>query len=242
MTPHEWFVEHRVDYATRTLDPDDERTFATHLDRCEECRADVARIEAELAWLPMAVPPAPPRPGLRRRIVQHVLEGGARRTPRWAVPAAIAAALLLAAGGWLAGRSGTSALETALAQRSARVAALEDTLSVIRQAGRVLQAQVEMGEARGGLVIFADETTHRWNVVVHGLPPAPAGGRYQFWFICADGMVRGAEVRMDRGGSMMFTTGMPETGGKVMGAALTVEPMDNGDGPPRGKSLAHLML
>jgi hypothetical protein len=106
----------------------------------------------------------------------------------------------------------------------------------------VLQAQVEMEGERGGLVIFADDVSHRWNVVVHGLPPAPPGGRYQFWFICADGMVRGAEVRMDRGGSMMFTTGMPETGGKVMGAALTVEPMDNGDGPPRGKALAHLML
>jgi anti-sigma-K factor RskA len=242
MTSHEWFVEHRVDYVTRTLDPDDQRTFTAHLAQCDECRGEVGRIEADLAWLPMGAPPAAPRPGLRRRIVQDALEGGLRRTRRWPVPAAIAAGLLLAAGTWLAGRSGTRALETALAERSARVAALEDTLSIIRQAGRVLQAQLEMGEARGGLVIFADEVSHRWNVVVHGLPPAPPGGRYQFWFICADGMVRGAEVRMDRSGSMMFTTGMPETGCKVMGAALTVEPMDNSDGPPRGKALAHLML
>jgi Anti-sigma-K factor rskA len=242
MTPHEWFVEHRVDYATRTLDPDDERTFAAHLPGCEECRGAVATLEVELAWLPMGLPPVPPRPGLRRRIVQEVLEGGARPARRWAVPAALAAGLLLATGGWFAGRSGSGALETALADRTARVAALEDTLSIIRHAGRVLQAQLEMGESRGGLVIFADDVTHRWNVVVHGLPPAPAGGRYQFWFITADGMVRGAEVRMGPGGSMMFTTGMPETGGKVMGAALTMEPMDNGDGPPRGKPLAHLML
>jgi hypothetical protein len=242
MTPHEWFVEHRVDYATRTLDPDDERTFAAHLAHCEECRTEVGRLEAELAWLPMGAPPTAPRPGLRRRIVQEVLDGGPRRTRRWLVPAAIAAALLLAAGTWLAGRSGIRGLETVLAARDARVAALEDTLSIIRQAGRVLQAQVEMEGERGGLVIFADDVSHRWNVVVHGLPPAPPGGRYQFWFICADGMVRGAEVRMDRGGSMMFTTGMPETGGKVMGAALTVEPVDNGDGPPRGKALAHLLL
>ena len=242
MTPHAWFVEHRAEHAARALDPDDERTFAAHLAQCEECRREVALIEADLAWLPMGSRPAAPRPGLRRRIVQEILEGSPKRTRRWPVPAALAAALLLTVGAWYAGRSGTPALERALAERQARVAALEDTLSIIRRAGRVLQAQVEMGEARGGLVIFADDVSHRWNVVVHGLPPAPAGGRYQFWFVCEDGMVRGAEVRMDRSGSMMFTTGMPESGGKVMGAALTVEPAGGGDGPPRGKALAHLML
>jgi hypothetical protein len=40
----------------------------------------------------------------------------------------------------------------------------------------------------------------------------------------------------------MFTTGMPNRGGKVMGAALTLEPSDSVGGPPRGKELAHLML
>jgi hypothetical protein len=40
----------------------------------------------------------------------------------------------------------------------------------------------------------------------------------------------------------MFTTEMPSRAGKVMGAALTLEPMDAKDGPPRGKQLAHLML
>jgi hypothetical protein len=40
----------------------------------------------------------------------------------------------------------------------------------------------------------------------------------------------------------MFTTGMPETGGAVLGAALTVEPLGVATGPPQGKELAHLML
>ncbi len=242
MKPHEWFVEHRVDHVTRTLEADDARTFDAHLAQCEECRREVSRIDTELAWLPMGLPPVAPRPGLRRRIVQGVLEGRQRRAPRWIPAAALAASVLLAVGAWNAGRSGASELQTALAGEQARVAALEDTLSVMRQAGRVLQAEVEMGDARGGLVIFADEVTHRWNVVVHGLPPAPSDGRYQFWFICADGMVRGAEVRMDQKGPMMFTTGMPESGCEVRGAALTVEPPGGGDGPPRGKELAHLML
>ena len=42
----------------------------------------------------------------------------------------------------------------------------------------------------------------------------------------------------------MFTTGMPQpqTCSTVKGAALTEEPMPDEEGPPRGKSLAHLML
>jgi hypothetical protein len=35
MTSHEWFVEHRVDYVTRTLDPDD--VPFGHLAQCDGC-------------------------------------------------------------------------------------------------------------------------------------------------------------------------------------------------------------
>jgi hypothetical protein len=106
----------------------------------------------------------------------------------------------------------------------------------------VLQASVEMNGAQGGLLIFADERTHRWNVVVHGLPPAPPTGRYQFWFICAEGMVRGAEVRMPGEKPANFTTDMPTVPCTVQGAALSVEPMDATTGPPKGDMIAHLML
>lgn len=242
MNPHDWFVEHRVDYATGTLDRDETATFEAHLDKCEECRGEVARIEQDLRWLPMGLPPAVPHPGLKRRITQHVLDGRTPTLRRWLVPSALAASVLLALGGWLVGQRNVGSLETEMAALRRRSAALADTLSVMRGAGRVLQAQLQVGDRQGGLVIFADETTHRWNVVVHGLPPAPAGTRYQFWFICADGMVRGTAVPGDDARPVMFTTGMPPTGGAVLGAALTMEPMDADSGPPRGKTLAHLML
>ena len=241
MKAHDWFVEHRLEYATRILDGDDIATFEAHLVNCEDCRREVSRIETELAWLPMSLPPAAPRPGLRRHIIQYVLDDTRVPGPRWLLPAAIAASVLLAFGGWAAGRQGSQALETEVAALRNRTAALEDTLSVIR-AGRVLQTSVEVGGRRGGLVIFTDEKTHRWSVVVHGLPPAPPGTGYQFWFICADGMVRGSAILAGGAGSMMFTTGMPKTGGAVLGAALTMEPLGAATGPPRGKELAHLML
>jgi anti-sigma-K factor RskA len=242
VSAHDWFVEHRVEYATRILDDDDLATFEAHLAHCEDCRREVSRIESELAWLPMSLPPVAPRPGLRRHIIQHVLDGATVSRPRWVLPAAVAASVVLAVAGWAAGRQRAETLEAEVAALENRTAALEDTLSVIRRAGRVLQASVEMGDRRGGLVIFDDETTHRWSVVVHGLPPAPPGTGYQFWFVCAEGMVRGPGIPVVGAGPMMFTTGMPETGGAVLGAALTVEPLDTQTGPPRGKQLAHLLL
>ena len=242
MTAHDWFVEHRMDYAAGTLEPDEAAAFEAHLDKCEDCRREVSEIEHDLRWLPMGVAPAVPRPGLKRRIAQEVF--GERPSPfrRWLLPGALAASVLLALGGWWVGERRARFLETEMLTLRHRTAALEDTLSVMRRAARVLQASLQVGDQRGGLVIFADETTHRWNVVVHGLPPAPAGTRYQFWFICADGMVRGSAI--PGGGSLptMFTTGMPPTGGTVLGAALTMEPMGAESGPPRGKTLVHLML
>ena len=239
MTAHDWFDEHRVEYAMHLLDDKDTATFEAHLAGCPACRDEMAHIERDLAWLPMGTAPAAPRPDFRRRIVDDVLgTDRARRRTRW-VPAALAAGLLLAAAGWW---SGGRRAATELATARERVMALEDTLSVIRGAGRVLQANVRMDGAVGGLLIFADERTHRWNVVVHGLPPAPPAGRYQFWFICAEGMVRGAEVRMPGAKPANFTTGMPAVPCTVQGAALSVEPMGATTGPPKGDMLAQVML
>jgi Anti-sigma-K factor rskA len=247
VTEHAWFVEHRLEYATGTLDAEESAIFVAHLTGCVECQGEVGRIERDLEWLPMGLPPAAPRPGLNRRIVEGVLRGSRTHRPRWRLPAAIAAAGLLVAGGWYLGQSGTGTLRRELAGEQAAVTALQDTLSIMRQANRILQANVEVDGTKGGLLIFADEVTHRWNVVIHGLPPAPAGHRYQFWFICAesaDSMVRGTEVPVDTLRPTIFATDMPEpqTCRSVVGAALTEEPATGDQGPPRGRALAHLML
>jgi anti-sigma-K factor RskA len=242
VSQHDWFVEHRVEYATDTLESEDTATFEAHLANCAECREEVSRIERDLGWLPMGVAPVAPHPGLRRRIVDHVLEGRTSSRRRWLAPAALAASVLLAIMGWYTGHRNVPQLESRVAELRLQSAALEDTLSVIRRAGRVLQAGFEMDRQRGGLVIFADETTHRWSVVVHGLPPAPTGTAYQFWFVCSDGMVRGSKFTLAGEPPMMFTTGMPEKGGAVLGAALTVEPMNADSGPPQGRELVHVKL
>ncbi len=242
MNPHDWYVEHRVDFVARTLDSDDEMSFADHLRRCDECKAAVQAIERDLAWLPMGASPVTPRPGFRHQIVRNIVGGRHAVWRRWTVPIALAASVLVALGLYVPERRESDRLERTLAIRTGELTSLRDSLSVMRQAARVLQASISMNGQEGGLLIFADDVSHRWNVVVHGLPPAPPGETYQFWFICADGMVRGATVISQGGRPVFFTLGMPDEGGPVMGAALTMEPKSNRSPKPRGKELAQLTL
>jgi hypothetical protein len=241
MNPHDWYVENRAAFVARALEPDEERTFREHLPRCEECLREVGRLERELAWLAMGTTPVAPRPGLSRQLAGAVLD----RPRRWQVVlpwALAAAALLLAVGlGWQAQRERRT-LEAALAVREHRLAALADTLSVLRQAQAVTQANISMDRYRGGLVIFRDAVSHRWCVVVHGLPPAPAGNVYQFWFITTTGMVRSVEVDASPTHPAILTVGMPGESAPVMGAALTVEPAVNRSPEPQGMQLAHVMF
>lgn len=243
MTVHDWFAEHRTAFVIRSLDPDEERSFREHLEGCLECREEVARVERELAWLPMGARPVTPRPGLERRLIEGVL--GIRR-PRAAVPwLAAAASLLLAlgAGVWAVTQQGArESSAQRIAQLEAQLGDVRDTLNLVRSASRVLQASIQMDRHQGGLLIFADERTHRWNVMVHGLPPAHAGEVYQFWFITETGMVKSVEVHVDQGTPAFMTLPMPKEGGTVMGAALTMEPAGSVSAAPEGKELAHLML
>ena len=262
MTAHDWFIERRTEYAARVLEPAEMALFAEHLLRCSDCPAAVKQIEDELAWLPMAAAPATPRPGLQRDILDHALGRSPRGLRRWSLPIGIAASLISGVVGWQLGQrnavvspvlvasvpviaapttsGATASPVTTVATQE--LAALQDTLSIMKQAAKVMQAKIMMHGKEGGMVIFADAKTHRWNVVVHGLP-APTNGKYQFWFICADGMVRGTEVSVDPTKPMIFTTGMPDPArGAVLGAALTIEPMDGAAGPPRGRTLAHILL
>ena len=99
-----------------------------------------------------------------------------------------------------------------------------------------------MNGQKGGIVLFADDRTHRWNVVVYGLPAPRRGEICQFWFITDRGMIRGVEVKS--GGSIpaFLTLPMPNDTSHFMGAAITLEPEGSVSTAPRGKQLVHLML
>lgn len=245
MSPHDWFVEHRTAFVVRTLEPDEERVFREHLTGCDECRSEVELIGRELAWLPMAAVPVAPRPGLVHRLTETSLERPAPRRERLAL-VALAAAVVIAIGslGWARGAIRRVQRQASDERRSYQeaLAMVRDTLAIIRSADRVRHATITLGSQRGGMVLFADDRSHRWNVVVYGVQVPSAGEVLQFWFVTEEGMVRGVEVKSPREGPAFLTMGMPPVGGRVMGAALTLEAHAGGAGPPAGQELVHLML
>jgi len=238
MNAHDWYVENRAAFVARALEPGEERTFIDHLVRCEECTAEVSRLERDLSWLPMGVSPVALRPGLVREIASQVLDRP--RRPRW-MPWAVAAATVVAAVAiGYRGERQRVGLEARLAAQQGELLALTDTLSVLRQAQQVLQARISLDGRQGGLLIFQEPVSHRWSVIVHGLPPAPAGNVYQFWFITETGMIRSVEVNANTARPAFLTLAMPPVASPVMGAALTVESAVNRSPEPQGPELAHV--
>ena len=245
MTTHDWFIEQRTAFVIHALEPDEERSFREHLQGCVDCREDIARIEQDLSWLPMGAAPVPPRPGLTHALVQGAL-GTRWSAPRWLVPAALAASLVLALGAWFWASRTVHAFESQLATERERLGhelmLARDTLGIIRQAAMVRHVSITKGEMKGGMLIFADERTHRWNVVIYGLPATRAGETCQFWFITEQGMVRSVEVRTNGRSPALLTLGMPPGDAVVRGAALTMEPEGSSGSAPKGPELAHLEL
>jgi hypothetical protein len=241
MRTHDWYVANRSAFVIRTLESEEEQSFSEHLSGCEECTHEVARLEQDLAWLPMAVTPGAPRSGFARRATVRILR---KRSPwRQRLPWLLAAAGLLAAVGLgFRDRAERGRLQAVVADRDRRLAALTDTLSVLRQAHAVQQASISMPGHRGGLLIVQDPSSHRWTVIVHGLPPAPSGNIYQFWFITETGMVRSVEVNADTLRPAFMTLPMPPASAPIMGAALSVEPALSRSSEPMGPMLAHIMF
>jgi hypothetical protein len=239
MNSHEWYVENRAAFVARALEADEERIYRDHLAHCDECTAQVRKLEEDLAWLPMGVPPVATAPGLPRRMAGTILDppAGWRRL----VPYTLAAAALLGAVGLgIRDRAEGTRLRSLLADSQGRMMALEDTLSVLRGARQVLQIPISTEGRHGGLLIFQDPGSHRWCVIVHGLPPAPSGNIYQFWFITETGMVRSVEVNADTLHPAILTLPMPPVPAPVMGAALTVESAVSTSSEPQGPQLAHV--
>ncbi len=241
MTSHDWFIEHRAAWVARALDAEEEGSYRDHLARCAECRDAVAELERDLGWLSMGVEPVAPRPGFRREALDRVV-GARRRRHDWILPAALAASLLISLSLNWRQRGRIAALDAGNAATGTSVAALRDTLSVERDAAQVLHADFATSGVPCSITIIADDHTHRWSVVVHGLPPARPGEKYQFWFITDDGMRRGVTIDAVPGRVASFLTGMPPGNARVMGAALSVEPAENQGSEMKGSALAKIMM
>ena len=115
MTEHAWYHAHLTEYASGLLDEREAALVREHLPGCPACRAELAEIEHDLRFLPMATAPLPPSPGFRDRTLRAALgnvPSRAARPPWWSL--ALAATTVLAVGAALQARSTTAKFEQRL--------------------------------------------------------------------------------------------------------------------------------
>ena len=189
-------------------------------------------------WLGMAAPPKIPRPELKERVLARALVP--RRRP-WRLAAA-AGLVLLAGGGAYRSYRMVTALRLERDRLARAVLSLQDTLALVRSPdAKVVWVPVATGGQVGGVTIFADTARHRWLVRCDGLAPNAPDQAYQIWFITDRGMKSAALMPMDHEQPMVMALDMPKGGGRVMGAAMTIEPRV-GSQQPKGRVVFHMNL
>jgi anti-sigma-K factor RskA len=150
-------------YALDALDPEDRWTYELHLDECDRCRDEVARLRETATELAYVTEGPAPSPELRDRILREARAGApAEVVPlrrRWLFPATAAAAVAAAAAAVALGLWGNS---------------LRDGSAPVQQ--RVVPVQSD--EAAGNLIVAGDEGT-----LVVCLDQAPSGKTYEAWVI-----------------------------------------------------------
>jgi anti-sigma-K factor RskA len=189
-------------------------------------------------WLGILAQARTPRPELKGRVLERAL--APRR--RWPLAVAAVFALAVAGAGWWAYRT-IGALTAERDGLASRVTAYEDTVSTFihGSATQLIQIPVSTGGRVGAVTIFADSARHRWLVRCDGLAPNARDQAYQLWFITETGMLTAAVMPMDQDRPMVMALDMPRTGGRVMGAAMSIEPRA-GSTTPSGPMVFHRML
>jgi anti-sigma-K factor RskA len=172
-------------YALDALDPDERREYEQHLAGCESCRDELASFwettEALAVAATGAQPSAAPSDDLRDRILtaaraerQVVVPFEPRRrslAPVLGAAAAVAAVIALGIGLWAAQTSSDlDSARSALERERAATAVLADPA-----------ARTVALEAGAGRLVVAEDG--RATLILHNLPPAPAGMTYELWIV-----------------------------------------------------------
>jgi anti-sigma-K factor RskA len=198
-------------YALDALDPVEAEAFERHLATCESCRAQVAEFEAAAGSLAHAAPPVAPSLELRARVLAAARLERANVVslrPRWAIPAAAAAAVAACAA------IGLGVWDVTLHDRlsSARAQAI---------------AAVPVSGASGSVVVSSGGTAA---LVVSNLVAAPAGKTYEAWVIEGHAVYMAGLFRGGATTNIITLTHAVPVGSVV---AVTVEPAGGSTAPTR---------
>jgi anti-sigma-K factor RskA len=216
MNAHDEMLDNVAAYALGTLDVDEARIVVAHMRTCEECSAEYDALCPVVTAVGNAVgTESAPSPLLKARIMKEVRAQAAPSRQRRSVvlPYALAAACLVLAAG----------LGFENVQQHRTIADLSTARQVAFAQGDVLVA------------------TDRLYLLVHGLPPLPAGKVYQTWTLAkgAKTMTPSVTFTPDERGSALVT--IPADADAIVATAISVEPA-SGSLQPTTKPVAVVTL
>jgi anti-sigma-K factor RskA len=194
--------DHVAAYALDALDARERDAFEEHLTHCARCRDQLAELSETASALAFAVPPARPPAALKERILDAARAERANVVPlrpRWAVPAAIAAA----------------AASCAAVGFGVWAATLHSRLG-----GRTALRAVQLRGASGSLVVGEGGNA---TLVLTGLERAPAGKTYEAWVI-RGGQPAPAGVFPGSGGTTVVRLTRDVSSGAVVAVTLERAP------------------
>jgi anti-sigma-K factor RskA len=242
---HEPYAELASGYALTALADDDRARFEGHLQAgCAECEALLADYTETVASLARELPPTPPPPAVRARLLQRVAADAARREPRpvpretrparrrlfWPILAtaslAAAAALLVYLGVTI------GELRQEARARAEELATLRGEVARQRELVALLGAPETRTVTLEGLPPSPGASARMWwndsrragYFVASGLPAVPAGKTYQLWVIAAGKPVSAGIFPVDPRGEATLRVDPVPTAGAAEVFAVTLEP------------------
>lgn len=254
---HDDFAALAHGYALGTLTGEEARTFASHLQTCEECRRTVRDMAAVGEALGRGLPPQTPPPGLRERVLARATAPAVEDArfqkqvaPRrslsygWLAAAAALAAAVTSVMAWQyrgeAARARIEQQQTAMRVQSLeqQVASLQSAVATAAQTRSVLaardMARVDLSgqvpaPGAAGRVFWSP--TYGLVFAATNLPALPPGRVYQLWVV-ADTPIS-AGIGQPTSAGELSVVSAPRAPARPKAFALTIEP-EGGRPAPTG--------
>jgi anti-sigma-K factor RskA len=242
-------------YALGALDPDERRTFESHLATCDACAADVRSLGRVTSGLAQSVPLVTPRPELRARVLAAVGATDApvvthRARSHWSAAnwLAYAASVALATAMGLYAmnlRARVASLEARLEQTSSRLLAADRAMAdaqrtafqaqsatAVLAAPDVVRVDLQGAPAApqaAGRALWSRQTGMVFAAT--NLPALPAGRIYQVWLVAGKTPVSAGLIAPDETGRGMGIFQTPVDIETPVTVAVTIEPQGGVSAP-----------
>lgn len=234
------------EYVLGILDPAARSRIALHIATCDECQALIDEATAITGQIGLAAPMQPAPPLLKRRVFREAgiaPQPAWRRALRYARPAAVAAAIVIAIGA-LAGVIALQSQVNNLKDDNSHLRSQLQTAATGADNGNALVAALlspgslmapitstSAGAAPAGRLIWNDQQQKCW-LVFDKLPALPATETYQLWASSPDGAMWSlGTFTTSTTGVAQYTASVGQDISDYSAALVTVEKAGGSDAP-----------